>query len=77
MKEEILLTPPLLANLLIAGLVIPSDVGLVGLLFVVDLPLPDFPATFPPFPFPPGAIFFNYYLKIIFFFFFLFPKIIN
>jgi hypothetical protein len=73
MKEEILLTPPLLANLLIAGLVIPSDVGLVGLLFVVDLPLPDFPATFPPFPFPPGAIFL--FLNFKFFFFFFYKKL--
>ena len=53
MKEEILLTPPLLANLLIAGLVIPSEVGLFGLLVVCLFPVfPVFPATFPPFPFP-------------------------
>ena len=50
MNEEILLTPPLLANLLIAGLVIPSETGLVDLL--VCLFPPVFPATFPPFPFP-------------------------
>ena len=50
MNDEILLTPPLLANLLIAGLVIPSETGLVDLL--VCLFPPVFPATFPPFPFP-------------------------
>jgi len=50
MNDDILLTPPLLANLLIAGFVIPSDTGLVDLL--VCLFPPVFPATFPPFPFP-------------------------
>ena len=60
MNEEILLTPPLLANLLIAGLVIPSDTGLVDLL--VCLFPPVFPATFPPFPFPayPAILYFKY-----------------
>ena len=50
MKDEILLTPPRRANLLIAGLVIPSDTGFVDL-FVCLFP-PVLPATFPPFPFP-------------------------
>ena len=68
MKWEILLTPPLLANLLIAGLVIPSMFSLAVLLVVLLIPtlavtyLP-FPnpyddGVFPPVVFPPfGAIF--------------------
>ena len=50
-NDEILLTPPLLANLLIAGFVIPSDTGLVDRL--VCLFPPVFPATLPLFPLPP------------------------
>jgi hypothetical protein len=48
MKDEILLTPPLLANLLIAGLVIPSIEALVD--FLPCLLAPTFPIPFPPFP---------------------------
>ena len=48
MKVEILLTPPLLANLLIAGLVIPSIFYLVD--FLACLLAPTFPTPFPPFP---------------------------
>jgi hypothetical protein len=48
MKVEILLTPPLLANLLIAGLVIPSMLALVY--FLACLLPPTFPTPFPPFP---------------------------
>ena len=50
MKEEILLTPPLLANLLIAGLVIPS----IDALFVLRACLfaPTFPMPFPALPAP-------------------------
>ncbi len=50
MKEEILLTPPLLANLLIAGLVIPSIEALAD--FLACLLAPTFPIPFPPFPYP-------------------------
>jgi hypothetical protein len=50
MNEEILLTPPLLASLLIAGLVIPSMLGL--LLFFCCLFYPTFPTPFPDFPDP-------------------------
>jgi hypothetical protein len=50
MKEEILFTPPLLANLLMAGLVMPSIEALACLLWVVLL-VPTLP--FPPTPFPP------------------------
>jgi hypothetical protein len=50
MNDEILLTPPLLASLLIAGLVIPSMLGL--LLFLGCLFYPTFPTPFPDFPDP-------------------------
>jgi hypothetical protein len=55
MKDEILLTPPLLANLLMAGLVIPSIEAL--LVFLACLLAPTFPIPFPPFPYP--TIFLN------------------
>ena len=48
MNDEILLTPPLLANLLIAGLVIPSIEALV--VFLACLFAPTLPIPFPPFP---------------------------
>jgi hypothetical protein len=47
-KEDILLTPPLLANLLIAGFVIPSIVALGY--FRAWRFAPIFPSPFPPFP---------------------------
>jgi hypothetical protein len=50
MKAEILLTPPLLANLLIAGLVIPSMEDFYD--FLACLLAPTFPIPFPPFPDP-------------------------
>jgi hypothetical protein len=50
MKEEILLTPPLLANLLIAGFVIPSIEALV--VFLACLLAPTLPIPLPPFPYP-------------------------
>ncbi len=48
MKDEILLTPPLLANLLIAGLVIPSIEAFA--VFLACLFAPTLPIPFPPFP---------------------------
>jgi hypothetical protein len=51
MKEEILFTPPLLASLLIAGLVMPS----IALLF--DLKALLLVAIIP--PFPAFVVFFN------------------
>ncbi|MFO0131178.1 MAG: hypothetical protein ACK52J_00905 [bacterium] len=48
MKVEILLTPPLLAKRLIAGLVIPSMVDFY--VFLACLLAPTFPTPFPPFP---------------------------
>ena len=60
MNDEILLTPPLLANLLIAGLVIPSMLGL--LLFLGCLFYPTFPTPFPDFPDPP--IFNDFFVKV-------------
>ncbi len=50
MNEEILLTPPLLASLLKAGLVIPSMVALAYFL-AWRLAPPTFPTPFPSFPF--------------------------
>ncbi len=58
MKDDILLTPPLLANLLIAGLVIPSMLGLVD--FLGYLFYPTFPTPFPDFPPPVGPPIFSY-----------------
>jgi len=60
MNALILLTPPLLANLLIAGLVIPSILALV--VFLACLLPPTLPIPFPPFPpFPYPAIMYYYY----------------
>lgn len=50
MNDEILLTPPLLASLRMAGLVIPSIEALACRFWAVLL-VPTFP--FPPTPFPP------------------------
>jgi hypothetical protein len=55
MKEEILLTPPLRASLLIAGLVIPSIVAL-GYFLAWRL-APTLPIPLPPFPVPILAYF--------------------
>jgi hypothetical protein len=56
MKVEILLTPPLLANLLIAGLVMPSILALYA--FLACLFPPTLPIPFP--PFPPAILFLFY-----------------
>jgi len=50
MKAEILFTPPLLANLLMAGLVIPSIEDFYD--FLACLLAPTFPIPFPPLPDP-------------------------
>ena len=50
MKDEILFTPPLRANLLIANFVIPSVTGLVD--FLLFLFPPVFPVIFALNPFP-------------------------
>jgi hypothetical protein len=60
MNEEILFTSHLLANLLIAGLVMLLDIGLFDLL--VCLFPPVYPATFPPFPFPACMVIFLFEL---------------
>ncbi len=54
MKDEILFTPPLLANLLMAGLVIPSVTGFTDL-FVCLFP-PTFPYIMPLLPFPTDPV---------------------
>ena len=51
MNDEILFTPPLLANLLNAGLVIPSIVALAYL--IACLLAPTFPIPFPALTFTP------------------------
>ena len=61
MKVEILLTPPLLANLLIAGLVMPSMLALYA--FLACLFPPTLPIPFPPFP-PAICFFFKYQSQI-------------
>jgi len=50
MNADILLTPPLLANLLIAGFVIPSIDAFVD--FLACLFPPTLPTPFPPLPYP-------------------------
>ena len=61
MRYEILFTPPLLASLLIAGLVIPSRSGLevfLLFLFAAIFPIP-FPTPFPDFPCPTAILIFE------------------
>jgi hypothetical protein len=80
MKDEIRFTPPLLANLLIAGLVIPSMDALED--FLECLLAPTFPIPFPPFPCPcPPVIFdigllIDVFKKFFYFLFLFFIKII-
>ena len=63
-NPEILLTPPLLANLLIAGLVIPRILSLSTFLCLFA---PPFPNPFPPLPLPDPPICFIIILYYILF----------